>query len=105
VNIRPEIIETAPLEIAMKDWSIIAFGTILTFRALAAHIQNLPDTSNHPQWEKIMKVAALGLCIVALMLGACRRETPDYTPMKLGGTSTADHAAPHLWSFLFALRI
>lgn len=46
------------------------------------------------QWEKTMKVAALGLCIVALMLGACRRETPDYTPMKLGGTATTSPDAP-----------
>jgi len=42
-----------------------------------------------------MKIAALGLCVVALMLGACRRESPEYTPMKLGGTSsTLDHDVP-----------
>lgn len=34
-----------------------------------------------------MKYAALGICIAALALGACRREAPEYTPMKLGGTS------------------
>ncbi len=36
-----------------------------------------------------MKVAALGICIAALMLGACRRETPEYVPMKLGGPAPA----------------
>ncbi len=41
-----------------------------------------------------MKVAALGLCIAALMLGACRRETPDYTPMKLGGAAATSPDAP-----------
>jgi hypothetical protein len=34
-----------------------------------------------------MKIAVLGLCLAALALGACRRETPEYTPMKLGATS------------------
>jgi hypothetical protein len=48
---------------------------------------------HHLQWEIDMKVAALGLCIAALMLGACRRETPDYTPMKLGGTSSSQNVA------------
>jgi hypothetical protein len=52
------------------------------------HQTNVLDR-NHPHWEIDMKVAALGLCIAALMLGACRRETPDYTPMKLGGTSAS----------------
>lgn len=36
-----------------------------------------------------MKIAVLGLCLATLALGACRRETPDYTPMKLGGSGTA----------------
>lgn len=42
-----------------------------------------------------MKIAALGLCVAALMLGACRRETPDYTPMKLGGPSASAHDVLH----------
>lgn len=42
-----------------------------------------------------MKVAALGFCIIALMLGACRRETPEYTPMKLGGANAASQPAQH----------
>lgn len=42
-----------------------------------------------------MKVAALGFCVVALMLGACRRETPEYAPMKLGGTAAASQGTPH----------
>jgi hypothetical protein len=41
-----------------------------------------------------MKIAALGLCVAVLALGACRRETPEYTPMKLGAsTSTAQDSA------------
>jgi hypothetical protein len=36
-----------------------------------------------------MKIAVLGLCVAALMLGACRRESPEYAPMKLGGPNTA----------------
>jgi hypothetical protein len=36
-----------------------------------------------------MKFAALGICVIALALGACRRESPEYVPMKLGAT------APH----------
>lgn len=39
-----------------------------------------------------MKVVALGICIAALALGACRRETPEYAPMKLGGANTASDA-------------
>lgn len=35
-----------------------------------------------------MKIAALALCVVALALGACRRESPEYVPMKLGGQTT-----------------
>jgi hypothetical protein len=42
-----------------------------------------------------MKVAALGICIAALTLGACRRESPDYTPMKLGGTNAASENIAH----------
>jgi hypothetical protein len=42
-----------------------------------------------------MKVAALGICIAALMLGACRRESPEYAPMKLGGTTAASQTAAH----------
>ena len=41
-----------------------------------------------------MKVAALGLCIAVLMLGACRRPPPDYAPMKLGGTAATSPDAP-----------
>jgi hypothetical protein len=41
-----------------------------------------------------MKVAALGLCIAALMLGACRRESPEYTPMKLGGPAATSPDVP-----------
>jgi hypothetical protein len=35
-----------------------------------------------------MKIAALAVCVAALALGACRRETPvdSYEPMKLGVT-------------------
>jgi len=40
-----------------------------------------------------MKIAVLGLCFAALALGACRRETPEYTPMKLGATSGTTHAS------------
>jgi hypothetical protein len=41
-----------------------------------------------------VKVAVLGLCIAALALGACRRESPEYTPMKLGAASpTATQSA------------
>jgi len=36
-----------------------------------------------------MKFAVLGVCIAALALGACRREQPEYTPMKLGGPASA----------------
>jgi hypothetical protein len=36
-----------------------------------------------------MKIAALGLCVAALMLGACRRESPEYAPMKLGGPAAS----------------
>lgn len=35
-----------------------------------------------------MKIAVLGLCFAALALGACRRESPEYVPMKLGATTT-----------------
>ena len=39
-----------------------------------------------------MKIAVLGLCFAALALGACRRELPEYTPMKLGApAATAQH--------------
>jgi hypothetical protein len=41
-----------------------------------------------------MKIAALGLCIAALMLGACRRESREYTPMKLGAGSPSAEPAP-----------
>lgn len=41
-----------------------------------------------------MKIATLGLCIAALMLGACRRESPEYTPMKLGAGSASAEPAP-----------
>jgi hypothetical protein len=40
-----------------------------------------------------MKIAVLGLCFAALALGACRREAPEYTPMKLGAASVAVHDA------------
>jgi len=40
-----------------------------------------------------VKVAVLGLCLAALALGACRRETPEYTPMKLGATAGATQVA------------
>jgi hypothetical protein len=41
-----------------------------------------------------MKFAVLGLCLVTLALGACRRESPEYTPMKLGATTgTAQHVS------------
>ncbi len=36
-----------------------------------------------------MKIAALTLCIAAIALGACRREQPEYTSMKLGGPASA----------------
>ena len=36
---------------------------------------------------RTMKIAVLGFCLAALALGACRRETPEYTPMKLGAAS------------------
>jgi len=32
----------------------------------------------------LMKLTILALCLVSLALGACRREVPDYVPMKLG---------------------
>lgn len=41
-----------------------------------------------------MKVVALGVCIAALALGACRREAPEYAPMKLGGTNSASQTVP-----------
>jgi hypothetical protein len=37
-----------------------------------------------------MKLVVLGICLTALALGACRRESPEYQPMKLG--STAQHS-------------
>jgi hypothetical protein len=40
-----------------------------------------------------MKIAVLGLCLATLALGACRRETPEYTPMKLGATSGTTQAS------------
>lgn len=40
-----------------------------------------------------MKIAVLGICLAALALGACRRETPEYTPMKLGAASTTSQTA------------
>lgn len=40
-----------------------------------------------------MKIAVLGLCLAALALGACRRETPEYTPMKLGAASSTTQAS------------
>lgn len=41
-----------------------------------------------------MKLAALGLCIAALMLGACRRESPEYAPMKLSAGSASAEPVP-----------
>jgi hypothetical protein len=38
---------------------------------------------------KAMKFAVLGLCLATLALGACRREAPEYTPMKLGAPTGA----------------
>ena len=35
-----------------------------------------------------MKLTILALCLASLALGACRRETPYYEPMKLGASST-----------------
>ncbi|HML30459.1 MAG TPA: hypothetical protein PKE16_16805 [Hyphomicrobium sp.] len=55
-----------------------------------------PRSSEHQSihsGRKTMKVAALGLCIIALMLGACRRESPEYAPMKLGGANAASQPA------------
>jgi hypothetical protein len=40
-----------------------------------------------------MKFAVLGLCLAALALGACRREAPEYTPMKLGATAGTTQGA------------
>jgi len=41
-----------------------------------------------------MKIAVLGICLATLALGACRRESPEYTPMKLGAaTGTAQHVS------------
>ncbi len=37
-----------------------------------------------------MKIVVLGICLATLALGACRRESPEYQPMKLG--STAQHS-------------
>jgi len=38
-----------------------------------------------------MKMTAIALCVAALALGACRREAPEYVPMKLGaGVHHAD---------------
>ncbi|MEZ5900312.1 MAG: hypothetical protein AB7S74_00925 [Hyphomicrobium sp.] len=34
-----------------------------------------------------MKYTVLAVCVAALALGACRRETPEYVPMKLGATT------------------
>jgi hypothetical protein len=36
-----------------------------------------------------MKLAVLGICLATLALGACRRESPEYTPMKLGAAPTS----------------
>jgi hypothetical protein len=66
-------------------------GTSSTFPALLPRSHAYPDNRNRPR-EMIMKVVALGICIAALALGACRRETPEYAPMKLGGTNTASDA-------------
>lgn len=35
----------------------------------------------------IMKYALLALCLSSLALAGCRRETPYYEPMKLGGST------------------
>ena len=34
-----------------------------------------------------MKIVVLGICLATLALGACRRESPEYQPMKLGATA------------------
>jgi hypothetical protein len=34
-----------------------------------------------------MKISVIALCLATLALGACRRETPYYEPMKLGGNA------------------
>jgi hypothetical protein len=34
-----------------------------------------------------MKYALLALCLSSLALAGCRRETPYYEPMKLGGAA------------------
>jgi hypothetical protein len=34
-----------------------------------------------------MKIVVLGICLATLALGACRREAPEYQPMKLGATA------------------
>lgn len=39
-----------------------------------------------------MKLAALAVCIAAVALGACRREVPYDTPMKLGAPAHNDTA-------------
>ncbi|HMN37322.1 MAG TPA: hypothetical protein PKD49_06375 [Hyphomicrobium sp.] len=33
-----------------------------------------------------MKLTILAVCLAALALGACRREAPEYVPMKLGSS-------------------
>jgi hypothetical protein len=39
-----------------------------------------------------MKHAVLGIWLVTIALGACRREQPEYQPMKLGATT---HTSAH----------
>jgi hypothetical protein len=39
-----------------------------------------------------MKYAFLALCLTSVALAGCRRETPYYEPMKLGGAVT-EHSA------------
>lgn len=40
-----------------------------------------------------MKFVILGICVTALALGACRRESPEYEPMKLGAADVSSQAA------------
>lgn len=42
-----------------------------------------------------MKFAALTICIAALAVGACRRESADYTPMKLGAGDATQTSGQH----------
>ena len=39
-----------------------------------------------------MKYAILALCLTSVALAGCRRETPYYEPMKLGGVVTEQSA-------------